>query len=451
MPLLACLLLVLVAACTSPDETLPGNDDVGVGSDGGDEHPRCDPLENPCRALERVAVTTCSVRGTAPGGLPQLDLAAVAHDGGIVAATRTAAGEVLYAHADGRIVDEAGTVLHSAQGAVEGLAADPLVAGRLAYTTLEGGTLTVVLADGAAQADVLRVSYATESVGGAVGFDAEGRLLVALGDDDRLDEEVAQDPHDFRGSLLRLELAGIGEPYAVPADNPYVDGARGAPEVLAYGLHDPQSVEAFGERIWLTDRGASRDEVHVVAPGGNLGWPSMDGRQCAPGVVCSPGVFSAPVAEYVRTEASCGIAGGAHYPADGPVEELRDAFVYADRCDGLLRALRIGDDGRVQADVIGFDDADEVVAFPAATELVRTESIATLSLSPDASMAAFPTRLSETGCFELAPGGFEPTAGVVPFFVRSPLWTDGASKRRFFVIPDGQTASVDACSQKPRP
>ena len=51
---------------------------------------------------------------------------------------------------------------------------------------------------------------------------------------------------------------------------------------------------------------------------------------------------------------------------------------------------------------------------------------------------AFPANLSATGCFADVPSR-TPAAGLLPYTLGSPLWSDGALKRRFVVIPDGQT------------
>jgi hypothetical protein len=48
------------------------------------------------------------------------------------------------------------------------------------------------------------------------------------------------------------------------------------------------------------------------------------------------------------------------------------------------------------------------------------------------------SRLVESGCFADAQGR-KPVAGFVPFDVESPLWSDGAAKRRFFMLPEGAT------------
>ena len=48
----------------------------------------------------------------------------------------------------------------------------------------------------------------------------------------------------------------------------------------------------------------------------------------------------------------------------------------------------------------------------------------------------FPKRLSDTGAFaDLAT--LEPLSGIVPYDVQVPLWSDGAYKRRWLVLPDG--------------
>lgn len=51
---------------------------------------------------------------------------------------------------------------------------------------------------------------------------------------------------------------------------------------------------------------------------------------------------------------------------------------------------------------------------------------------------SFPSTLSQTGCFADVQRRI-PIAGFLPYSLNSALWSDGASKRRFVMIPDGQT------------
>ncbi len=54
-----------------------------------------------------------------------------------------------------------------------------------------------------------------------------------------------------------------------------------------------------------------------------------------------------------------------------------------------------------------------------------------------------PTTLLATGCFTAADLRI-PVAGVIPFDVNAPLWSDGAEKHRFMVVPDGGKIRVGA-------
>lgn len=57
--------------------------------------------------------------------------------------------------------------------------------------------------------------------------------------------------------------------------------------------------------------------------------------------------------------------------------------------------------------------------------------------------ASLPTRLSRTGCFvTLSP--LRPGPDLVPYDVSAELWTDGADKRRFLVVPPGEAIEVGA-------
>lgn len=55
-----------------------------------------------------------------------------------------------------------------------------------------------------------------------------------------------------------------------------------------------------------------------------------------------------------------------------------------------------------------------------------------------------PTQLSKTGCVDMA-DPTKPAAGLLPYSVRSALWSDGATKERFMRIPDGAKIHVLNC------
>ena len=57
-----------------------------------------------------------------------------------------------------------------------------------------------------------------------------------------------------------------------------------------------------------------------------------------------------------------------------------------------------------------------------------------------ASKDGVPDRLAETGCFE---ANGQPSARLVAFEVNAPLWTDGATKQRWFALPADGLISID--------
>ena len=86
------------------------------------------------------------------------------------------------------------------------------------------------------------------------------------------DEVAASDWHSYSGKILRLNLDG-----SIPEDNPEIDGVRS--HVYSYGHRNPQGI-AFGAdgTLYETEHGpASGDELNIIQPGGNYGWPNVSG------------------------------------------------------------------------------------------------------------------------------------------------------------------------------
>lgn len=96
----------------------------------------------------------------------------------------------------------------------------------------------------------------------------DGRLFVTIGD--RGDRPQAQDTANHMGTVIRINRDG-----SVPADNPFVGQADAKPEIWSYGHRNPQGagLDARG-RLWVSEHGArGGDEVNLVRPGANFGWP----------------------------------------------------------------------------------------------------------------------------------------------------------------------------------
>lgn len=105
--------------------------------------------------------------------------------------------------------------------------------------------------------------------GGRLLFDNEGHLLIGLGD--RMVRDDAQRLNSAHGKLLRLMPDG-----SVPADNPFVDSEDTLGEILSLGHRNIQglAMNPLTGDIWATEHGpASGDEVNLIKPGANYGWP----------------------------------------------------------------------------------------------------------------------------------------------------------------------------------
>lgn len=245
----------------------------------------------------------------------------------------------------------------------------------ISFTDLEG-TSTVdefAVEDGRLQPESRRTvltqtqPYANHN-GGDIKFGPDGYLYIAFGDGG-----AGGDPHGngqkldtLLGKLLRIDPSG-GEPYAVPADNPFVDDANAKDEIWSYGLRNPWrfSFDAGTGDLLIGDVGQSDWEEIDWAPadsegGENYGWSSMEGTHPFRGGT-EPANHVPPVHEYDRTGLGCSVTGGFVYRGDA-LPELRGSYVFSDYCDGTLRTLQlengevtgVGDLGVSGGEVISF-------------------------------------------------------------------------------------------------
>ncbi|MGH7471096.1 MAG: PQQ-dependent sugar dehydrogenase [Longimicrobiales bacterium] len=100
-------------------------------------------------------------------------------------------------------------------------------------------------------------------------FDRAGMLYMTIGD--RGEMHRAQDLAQHTGKTLRLHDDG-----RVPTDNPFVGRSNVLPEIFTYGNRSPQGLTLHpttGE-LYQTEHGArGGDELNLMQPGRNYGWP----------------------------------------------------------------------------------------------------------------------------------------------------------------------------------
>lgn len=103
-------------------------------------------------------------------------------------------------------------------------------------------------------------------------FDGDGRLYVTLGERALAQvREQAQDLSSHLGKIVRINPDG-----SVPGDNPFVGKDGTKPEIYAYGVRNVQAaaINPVSGELWEIEHGPrGGDELNIVRPGANYGWP----------------------------------------------------------------------------------------------------------------------------------------------------------------------------------
>jgi len=166
--------------------------------------------------------------------------------------------------------------------------------------------------------------------GGTIAFGPDGFLYISIGDGGNKDDVGnghvtdwyttnaggnGQDNYDnLMGNILRIDVSG--NPYNVPADNPFV-GTAAKGEIYAFGFRNPYrfSFDMGGSHQLLAgDAGQSLyEEIDLVTKGGNYGWNVKEGSHC----------FSTDNDTQERT--SCPTTDSAGNPLIDPIIELVNA------------------------------------------------------------------------------------------------------------------------------
>lgn len=111
--------------------------------------------------------------------------------------------------------------------------------------------------------------------GSRLAFDGKGHLFITVGDrqvppQGDLEAHPAQQLSVHNGKVIRLHDDG-----RVPGDNPFVGREGALPQIWSYGHRNPQGllIDAAGN-VWVTEHGPQGgDELNLVQPGKNYGWP----------------------------------------------------------------------------------------------------------------------------------------------------------------------------------
>ncbi|MBO0608931.1 PQQ-dependent sugar dehydrogenase [Myceligenerans salitolerans] len=291
---------------------------AGCGTPGPDEEAAVPGTPSRAGASTGVSSPAASAAVRGPAGEPRAVATgleapwSIAFLGSTPLISERDSADVLELRGDGttRVVGTVEGVSAEGEGGLLGLAVDD--EGRLfAYSTGEDGNRVQrfeltgepgALGLGPGETVLDGIPSASFHDGGRIAFGPDGMLYVTTGDAG--DGDAAQDLGSLAGKILRMTPGG-----EVPGDNPF-DGSF----VYSYGHRNPQGIDwardgtmfasEFGQNTW--------DELNVITPGGNYGWPVVEG-------VAGDDRYVDPVQQWSPREASpsgLGIAGGTIFVAN---------------------------------------------------------------------------------------------------------------------------------------
>jgi len=304
---------------------------------------------------------------------------------------------------------------------------------------------------------------------GDLHFGPDGYLYVSLGDEgagydanknsQRIDKDffsgiIRIDVDNLPASLMPNPHPAVKGGYRIPADNPFinvpefngvaVDPKKVRTEFYAVGLRNPwrMSFDPANGDLYCVDTGQhKREEINLIRPGGNYGWAIREGtgkgwRQKVPGGIYN---FIDPIFEYEHGSFGNGIAAGFLYRGKA-FPELNGYFIFSDYFGGRTMAINYEKGETSPVIKLKWKQGIATIGINPKTEDLLladfvTGTIFKLKADKHKNEIQIPDKLSETGLFSDLET-LKPEAGVIPYSINVPFWSDNAIKRRWFSLPD---------------
>jgi glucose/arabinose dehydrogenase len=174
--------------------------------------------------------------------------------------------------------------------------------------------------------------------GSRIAFNRDGTLFMSIGD--RNERERAQMLADHAGTIIRIRDDG-----SVPDDNPFVGLADSRPEIYSYGHRNVQglAIHPHTGALWANEHGPQGgDEVNLVVPGRNYGWPLVSlGREYNGDPVSDAWDLPGVERPLVFWSPSIGISGMTFYTGRRLGSWIGDLFVGGLASRGLQRVMLV--------------------------------------------------------------------------------------------------------------
>ncbi len=194
--------------------------------------------------------------------------------------------------------------------------------------------------------------------GGDIAFGPDDFLYIGTGDGGAANDVGighatqignAQDKTSLLGKILRIDVNN-GDPYGIPADNPFATSNSARREIWAWGFRNPYrfSFDLGPEhRFFVGDVGQNLfEEVDIVEKGGNYGWNVREGHACfdpnqpnSPPAACDNvgadgSGLTGPILDYPHDDPAGGPAGisviGGNVYRGAGIPDLAGRYVFGD-------------------------------------------------------------------------------------------------------------------------
>ena len=282
--------------------------------------------------------------------------------------------------------------------------------------------------------------------------------------------DVNQDPttsHPIRMQPFHHPNTPVGWPesfstnYFVPNENPFVNaGGTNLEEFYALGFRNPYrfTQDPATGRIWVGDVGQDTcEEVDTLLSGRNYQWAYMEGSVAGPKAKPVPviGIEQPPLWSYLHQNGDgCVIGGYVYHGSSFP--GLAGKYITVDNDSGRIWAV-------ASTNGLTLDSVQQIATMPPGSVYGGTSSCGLdangeiyfvkiggvgagqiYELKTIVNFIADPvTPLSQLGLFtNLAT--LAPVSGFHGYTVNSPLWSDGAVKKRWLAVPNGGTHNTPA-------
>jgi aldose sugar dehydrogenase len=152
------------------------------------------------------------------------------------------------------------------------------------------------------------------NLAGRVYFGKDNNLYVTIGDRDRICcNELQKRPDGSDDNSLRMKSQALDnhvgktlrlrDDGSVPKDNPFVGKAGAKPEIYTYGHRNGYGLAVHPEtgELWQAEIGPmGGDEVNILQPGHNYGWPLVSMGRNYTGTLASDQPFARPGMDNAR-------------------------------------------------------------------------------------------------------------------------------------------------------